>query len=175
MVRMTYEEARAVIQDGDIVFVHGSWRSMFSTAVMLATASPLSHVCIAFWVNVPHGRLLVCVEAQNRTRQRVIPLSLYANARFTVVAAPTDWSTVRARALCDVGKRRYGLLAAMYVGLREFVHRHTGYQLPQKNLTEEFCSAFVAKVYQLECMDGSPRTLYEHLLQLTQVRGLPEK
>jgi hypothetical protein len=170
MTRLTYEEARSVVKDGDIVFINGQWNDPIEAVVMFFTASMFSHVCIAFWATTPQGKLLLCVEAQGSTRRRIFPLSFYSDNLLTVVAAPRPWKTVEAFALSKVGKAEYGMVEAMYVGVREFILRHTGYKLPARFNNKEYCSTFVAAVYDLEVESGSPQTLYEHLLQQYSVR-----
>jgi hypothetical protein len=172
MARLAYEEARSVVKDGDIVFIHGEWHDPIQAVIMLFTASLFSHVCIAFWVNTPNGKRLMCVEAQGRSRRRIFPLSFYSDNYMTVVQAPKPWNTVKAHALSKVGKADYGMGEAIYVGLREWIIRHTGYKLPLRPKTKEYCSTFVAAVYELDVVDGSPQTLYEHLLLCTSVRGV---
>lgn len=170
MTRLTYDEARNVIQDGDIVFINGSWRDPISAAVMFFTASTYSHVCIAFWVPTAIGRLLMCVEAQGRTRRRIFPLSYYADQTFTVVAAPKSWDDVKHNALSKVGHADYGMIEAIYVGLREFVARTFGYSLPIRPHNKEYCSALVAAVYGLPDVHGSPQVLYDQLLTVSSTR-----
>lgn len=170
MTRLTYEEARNVIKDGDIVFIHGEWNDPIQAVVMFFTASLFSHVCIAFWANTPRGKILLCVEAQGKTRRRIFPLSFYSINDLTVIAAPKPWKTVESVALSKVGKAEYGMFEAMYVGVREFIIRHTGYKLPTRPNNKEYCSAFVASVYELDVQYGSPQTLYEHLVLHYNVR-----
>lgn len=170
MSRLTYDEARNVIQDGDIVFINGSWRDPVSAVVMFFTASTFSHVCIAFWVPTSHGRMLMCVEAQGRTRRRIFPLSYYADQMLTVVAAPKPWDDVKQHALSKVGRADYGMFEAIYVGLREFVAREFKYSLPIRPHNKEYCSALVAAVYELQDVHGSPQVLYDQLLTISSTR-----
>jgi Permuted papain-like amidase enzyme, YaeF/YiiX, C92 family len=170
VTRLTYEEARSVVKDGDIVFIHGQWNDPIQAVVMFFTASLFSHVCIAFWATTPQGKMLMCVEAQGKTRRRIFPLSFYSDNEMTVIVAPKPWKTVESFALSKVGKAEYGMLEAMYVGAREFVLRHTGYKLPVRYNNKEYCSTFVASVYGLDVESGSPQTLYEHLVPLYSVR-----
>jgi hypothetical protein len=172
MTRLTYEEARTVVKDGDIVFVHGQWNDPIQAVVMFFTASLFSHVCIAFWAKAPQGRILLCVEAQGKAKRRIFPLSLYSDNHLTVIAAPKPWKTVESFALSKVGKAEYGMVEAMYVGVREFIFRHTGYKMPVRFNSREYCSTFVAAVYDLDVESGSPQTLYEHLVHHYSVREL---
>ena len=167
MHTLSYEQARTVITDGDIVFIHGSWRDPLQAIIMLFTASPFSHVCVAFWVETGIGRRLMCVEAQAKARRRILTMGYYEDSEMTVLAAPLPWQDVRASALSRVGKAHYGLAEAMYVGICEFVKRRTGIKLPMRPVSREYCSTFVADMYQLPVRTGSPQALYEQLLTIT--------
>lgn len=170
MARLTYDEARTVVQDGDIVFIHGSWRDPISAVIMFITASLFSHVCIAFWISTPEGRMLMCVEAQGRTRRRIFPLSYYSDQMMTVIPAPKPWSVVKQHALSKVGHADYGMFEAIYVGIREFVARVTGYWLPARLHNKEYCSTLVASVYELQDIDGSPQALHDRLIATSSAR-----
>lgn len=161
--QLTYEEARDLIGDGDVVFIRGKWTNPISAAVMFFTGSPLSHVCIAFWVNTTFGKKLMCVEAQGRSKRRTFPLSFYGDHHIDVIRAPKPWNSVRANALSGVGRTEYGMGEAVYIGLTEFLHRHTGRRLPWRHIQREYCSSFVAAVYQLDFHGGSPQVLYDLL------------
>lgn len=163
MHNVPFHEARELIQDGDIVFIHGTWHDPIQAVIMLCTASEYSHTCIAFWVESKVGRHLMCVEAQSRSSRRVLPLSFYSDFHMTIVSAPLPWAEVRDRALADVGRASYSLFDAMYVGLYEVVRRLTGKSIPTLSNIREFCSTFVAAVYRLPNRHVSPQQLYEDL------------
>ena len=137
---------------------------------MFVTDSPFSHVCIAFWVDTPSGKRLMCVEAQERSRRRIFALSYYEGSEMTIIAAPKPWEDVRAAALMHVGQAQYGWLEAIYVGVRELIERKTRIKLPMRGFAREFCSAFVANIYQLDRRDVSPQALYEQLLGVSYIK-----
>lgn len=171
MHTLSYDQARSVIEDGDVVFIHGSWSDPIQAIIMLFTASPFSHVCIAFWTDIGPHRRLMCVEAQTKVKRRILSLGFYDNLNMTVVAAPLPWKQVQADALSQVGKVHYGLKEAMYTGIYEFVLRLTGIKLPMRPLTREYCSAMVADVYRMPNNCGSPQSLYEQLLTVSYCKG----
>lgn len=167
MSYLSYQEARPKIKDGDIVFVKGSWKRPIQALIMLFTASKYSHVCIAFRIQTGGVERVMCVEAQGKTRRRILNLSFYDDRQLTVLRAPKDWSEVQDAALAHIGKARYSMLAAAYVGVRELLHRSLNLRLPSLNLPHEICSEFVASVYGLEETEISPQVLYEELLKIT--------
>lgn len=170
MTKLSYEEARPLIQDGDVVFIHGSWRRPLQALVMLFTGSKFSHVCLAFRVTTGGTERLMCVEAQGKTKRRILNLSFYDDRHLTVLAAPREWSDIQDKALGRVGKASYSFLAAAYVGIREFLHRTLDVKLPSLDLPHEICSEFIAKVVGLPDTDISPQVLYEDLLSYTVER-----
>jgi hypothetical protein len=167
MYALCYEEARAIIADGDVVFIRGSWRSPIQALIMLFTASPYSHVCVAFWVDIGVEKRLMCIEAQTKARRRILALRCYDDLMMTVIAAPTPWNYVREDALSKVGKATYGLGEAIYIGVCELLFRLTKIRLPVKPPSREYCSTFVADLYQLPIKSGSPQALYEQLLAVS--------
>lgn len=160
-----YEDVRQVVRDGDIVFIHGSWNRPIQALIMFFTGSEFSHCAIAFWIDTPSGKRLMCVEAQGMSRRRILTLSYYDDAAMTIIPAPKPWTQVRHIALEEIGKKQYGMFEAIYVGIQEFIHRHTGRHLPRLNMKGEICSEFIAKVYDLEDRDVSPQKLYEQLIK----------
>lgn len=170
MTKLTYEEARPLIQDGDIVFIHGSWRKPIQALIMWVTGSTFSHVCLAFKVQTGGVERLMCVEAQGMTKRRILNLSFYDNRYVTVLAAPRDWSEIQDSALEKVGKAKYSMLTTVYVGVRELLHRLIDVKLPSLDLPHEICSEFIAKVVGLKDTDVSPQALYEDLLSYTVAR-----
>lgn len=169
MTSLSFSDATAKIEDGDIVFVHGSPHNTLQRLIMFLTGSTFSHCCIAFWVTIDDTRLIMCVEAQGYTKRRIVPLSLYQNSPLTVVAAPRAWDKVKDVALRDVGIAKYNTLRAIYIGLSEFVKRRFNKDLPAVERADEICSEFVGDVYGLH-ISGSPQVLYEALMLVTKER-----
>lgn len=152
------------------MFIHGSWRDPIQAIIMLFTASPFSHVCIAFWVEMGSRKRLMCVEAQTKAKRRILSLGYYDDLMMTVIAAPTPWEHVQTDALSAVGTVTYGLIEAICVGISEFIKRLTGIRMPVRDRDREYCSRFVADVYQLPNRTGSPQVLYEQLLAVSHVK-----
>lgn len=170
MAKMTYEEARDLIQDGDIVFIHGTWRKPLQALVMFFTHSKFSHVCMAFKVNTGVTERVMCVEAQGFTKRRILNLSYYGDREVTVLAAPVPWYQIEDRALAKVGIAQYSILGAIYVGIRDYVLKCANISLPTLDIPHEICSEFIAKMVGLEKTEISPQTLYEELLKQTEER-----
>lgn len=171
MEGLTYEQARDIIQDGDIVFLHGTHKSWVQNIIMAFTASTYTHVCIAFWITLGGEERLMCVEAQSNTARRILSMSFYEDRKFTVLASPNDWSMVREDVLARVGKVHYSITSAIYVGIREWLLRTCNISLPSLQLSNEICSEFVATVVGLEDVDISPQCLYEQLSTITYERN----
>lgn len=168
MYPLKYTEARPYIENGDIVFVHGSWKHPIQSLIMLFTASEFSHVCIAFKINTGTEERLMCVESQGNTRRRILNLSFYDDRTLTVVKAPKRWEDVQQVALERIGDEKYNFIAAAYIGIRELVSRAFNLHLPSLNLPHEICSEFVASVYGLEETEISPQLLYEELMKISE-------
>lgn len=170
MSGLSYEEARHLIQNGDVVFFHGSWRNPFQALVMAFTRSNFSHVCIAFRMNVGGVERVMCVEAQGRTRRRILSLSFYSNKKMVVVASPKKWEDIQHKTFERVGIAKYSMLSAVYVGIREYLLKTLNIKLPISDLPHEICSEFVANVLGMEDVEISPQLLYEELMKSTHER-----
>lgn len=171
MIALTYEQARNIIRDGDIIFIHGSWRQPLEALIMFFTRSKFSHCCIAFWVQTAGGTRLLCVEAQGGTSRRLLNFSFYADKMVTVIAAPCNWSTVECQALARVGQAPYGWFDAIYVGIREFALKYFNISLPMTQIRHEICSEFCASVYDIHPTEISPQLLYEELIKTSHERN----
>lgn len=163
---VNYTEAKQIIKDGDIVFVHGVPTDIVQALIMFFTGSRFSHCFIAFHVEICGTETVMCVEAQGHTRRRVIPFSLYDDHVFTIVAAPKHWNDVKDTALRDVGIAKYNMLRAIYIGIREYCIRRFQIELPPFPRTNEVCSDFCGDVYGIE-NQGSPQSLYNNLMDIT--------
>ena len=168
MFPLTYEEARPYIEDGDIVFIHGSWKRPVQALIMMFTASNFSHVCIAFKMRTGTEERLMCVESQGTTRRRIVNLSFYDKRMVTVIKAPKAWEEIQGPALERIGKAKYSMFAAAYIGTRELIYRAFNLRLPSLNLSHEICSEFVASVLGLEETEISPQVLYEELMKISE-------
>jgi len=166
---LTYEQARTVIQDGDIVFFHGfsSWKHPIETLIRFVTNSPFTHVNIAFWVDVAGKSRLMAVEAQGGTKRRIISMSHYADKPMTVVEGVKNWNLLADDALSRIELQRYSYFTAVYAGLRDFSVNVFGIKLPKMNHPGEICSEFCAKMQGLSETDLSPGALYDALMLIS--------
>ncbi len=117
---MNYEEARSLIQNGDLLsfMVGRKDRSFFHSLTQAVTRSPYYHSGIAVWMHTQGGqsRLFVC-EA-HRGGRRLVPLSMYSNTRFDVTECPVDFKLIEKSLIERVGNVPYGFLDYISVGLR---------------------------------------------------------
>jgi len=168
MKYFSYKELRDVVCDGDIVFVHGTWKSFISALIMWITNSRFSHVFICFkhQTETTNGTRWLLVEAQKGTKRRILNMSYYEGKTFSIIEAPHKWSLVEDIALEEVGKAKYGLSEAIYVGIMDLMWNVFKIKLPKFNLSTEICSEFVARVYDLPEKIVSPQKLWAQLLKL---------
>lgn len=170
MTPLSYDEARAVIQTGDVIFFYGKWSNPLQALIMAVTQSRFVHCAIAVWVTIEGEQRLMCVEAQGGNHRRIVNFSFYDDRQVVVLAAPTAWSGIKSKVLERVGKVSYGWFTAMYVGLRELLLRELNIKLPIFSLPSEICSQFCAKVYDITPSEISPSALYDAMRQITTVR-----
>lgn len=164
-----YTEAIKIIEDGDIIFIHGRPSDIIQAVIMFTTGSRFSHCMIAFHVSICEADTIMCVEAQGSTKRRIVPLSLYRDHLMTVVAAPERWEDVKHVALRDIGVAKYNLLRAIYIGISEYCERKWKFKLPALRRLNEVCSDFCGDVYEIK-ETGSPQVLYEQLMDITEER-----
>lgn len=160
----SYDEVRDVIQDGDIVFIKGSWRSIPQSLIMFFTKSDIYHVGVAFWMNTNSGRRLMLVEASGKSQRRIVNLGYYANYKMCVLSSPVKWEDIEDQAFMKIGYEKYGFIEAAYIGLRETMFRLFKLKLPATDLPFEVCSSFVAKLIGMGDYIISPQALYDRLL-----------
>lgn len=160
----TYDAARDVISDGDIVFIHGT-DTILRKIVTAVTDSEFPHVVIAFWAEIGGTRKLMCVEAIAGSKRRIVNLSYYSECHLTVIKAPAPWSSVMPFAFKRLGIAQYGWIGAFYIGLREVILRNTGILLKARNTPHEVCSEFIAQVYHIPDTCVSPQKLFEKLTE----------
>ena len=158
-----YKLGRNLIDDGDIVFVRNK-KTITARVIQFFTRSPYSHVGIAFWVEIEKQPRLMIVEAQGKTKRRILNMSFYSENQLDVIQAPKEWKFVYNKALEKLGKVDYGYFEAAYVGLREFLLQYFKITLPTKDLPGQICSEFVASVYDLKRVHISPALLAKELL-----------
>lgn len=161
---ISYEQARPLIADGDIIFFEGDRSKLAQAIIMFFTKSKVYHTGIAFWIGEGENRRCMLVEAHGQSKRRIVSLSLYEDCGMIVMPAPAPWTEVQGKAFSKVAKRKYGYLEAFYIGLRETLLKYFDIKIPAMDLPAEVCSEFVAKVYDMEPANISPQLLYEYLL-----------
>lgn len=167
-----YDQARDLIQDGDIVFI-ADHKGPVSAVIETLTKSMFSHCNIAFWVEIGGEKRLLCVEAQGGTKRRIVNLSYYQSngSKFLyVVTPPKAWKDVAGVALEKLGQADYSYLEALYVGFREFLLKYFNIKLKEVDLKGEICSEFIARVYELNNKVVSPQLLFEELMETQEIR-----
>lgn len=171
MKTYTYEEARDLIRDGDIVSVHRRRGSLnpFHLITNIVTNSPIYHSAVATWLKTEYGheRLFV-IEAASGGR-RLIPMSCYSLDDMDVIACPFDFSTVADDALAKVHMVPYGYIDLIVIGIKEL------FGLPAKDVVNaEVCSEFAAKTWKAGGVNIEDTVLSPAKLQkvLTEDLGL---
>lgn len=164
MLSLPYSEGRALIGNGDIVFVKGK-RNFLARLIRFATRSHYSHAGIAFWANIGGRDRLMIVEAQGGTRRRILNLSFYSGSELVIVKAPRAWEEYQEEAVERIGKVEYGWTDAIYVGIRELFLKYFHIKLPRANFGGEICSEFIAKMLNLPEKNVSPQLLMEQLIK----------
>src|SRR5271165_6371572 len=146
MNSLTYDQARTIIEDGDIVLFQGSLSIAHpvDAAIMLVTGSPFVHCNIAFWDDIAGQHMLMAVEAQGGTKRRILNESFYSSKKMVVIKGVKAWSDMAPDALSKVAEQKYSYITAVYAGLRDFLVRMFGWRLPKMNHPGEICSEFVA-------------------------------
>ena len=165
----SYVNVRDSIENGDIVFVHGDKNGFhpFRQLIMWATDSQFIHVGIAFTVCAAGENRVMLAEAQGGTRRRIVNLSFYENLPLTVVRTDKKWDEMGPRVLERFGQERYGWIAAIYAGLRDYLSREWNFHLKKRNLPHEICSEFVAKILEMDSDSITPQKLYENIVKAT--------
>lgn len=169
---MTYEQAREVIQDGDVVFFKDSysWLHPLKNAILFFTGSPFTHCNMAFWIEIAGQKRLMAVEAQGGTKRRVVNMSFYENRQIVVVKGVKPWSDVASDALSQLAKQHYSYGTAVYTGARDFFLHTFGIKLPKASDPGEICSEFCGRLSGLEDTDISPGDLYKALMLVSNER-----
>ena len=171
MLISTYDKARNQINNGDIIFVRKK-KTLVAKIIQFFTRSEYSHCAIAFWIEIAGVNRLMVVEAQGKTKRRILNLSFYKEFDLDVVKVPVPWDSYANEALSKIGVTKYGYISALYVGLREFLLKECNIKLPQKDVDsdDEICSEFIAKVLKLPETVVSPQGLWEELGKKVDIR-----
>lgn len=117
MVTLTYNDARALIEDGDLIATRKA-HNLFNLATKFFTHEPYTHNGIAVWVE---GGLWM--GEINGGKNHMIPLSQLADEDFDVFNPPEklDRAAIKKQVLEDMRvKVPYGYLATFITGFVEF-------------------------------------------------------
>lgn len=164
---MEYEEARPLIQSGDLVFF-GADTTLLGRFIKWWTKSEYTHAAIAVRmssVGCSDDRVLIIEE--HTGGQRIINLSagLPGRRSTVIIAAPVEWSLYGDKLLDSTGAVEYAYAALIQIGLRE------KFGLKLKDIKGEVCSEMVAQVLKFHGLaipttQISPGFLLELLLTL---------
>lgn len=139
----SYDEARELIKDGDILFLRCTKKSpIVSRIISYITKSPYHHVAIAFWLYSSSGdRRLFMMEASAGGR-RIAPLSLYKNRNFDIVRMKDKpkWDDIAAQVLEPVGSVPYSYVSLITMAAEEIFGKKS------KDYNGEVCSEAAAKI-----------------------------
>jgi hypothetical protein len=143
---ITYDNARELIQDGDIVSVlrPAEGASVVSWIITKVTKSPIYHTGVAVWMMSKTGeKRLFIVEAFDATR-RIVPVSVYDGYELHVLAKPDYvlFSLFSTDLVERVGKNEYSYVKAIASGFRQHLY------MPAVNNNGEFCSEMALKMWQ---------------------------
>lgn len=142
---MRYEDARPLIQTGDLIAVKRR-SGPLAVGTRLVTGSPYTHTGLALWVGnkcESGGRLLIAHSTAGGGN--LVPLSQEAEFDFDVFACPVDRAEVEdwIWQLLDV-RFNYGFSDLW----RIFLYLKLGIPLPQDD-KDLICSAMSAALYKL--------------------------
>jgi hypothetical protein len=163
---VTYEQARNLIQDGDLVFVKKG-KSIWSKLTQLVTKSDVYHCGIAFWVRDPVYKSRLFIVEAFRGGRRIVSLSSYAKHPIDIIGSPISWEKNCDEVLDNTGLVPYSIPEYVWIGLRELL------RIKRDDADDDYgevCSKMVAKYLvrggvMLET-DISPGKLEEKLLQM---------
>lgn len=171
MKAYTYEEARAHIKNGDIIYLWrpkfkewDGWRAAIFPLVEFFTGSPIYHCGIAVWMEEPDGtKRLMLVESNLQGGKKILSLGYYRKRKMEVHSLPANYSfdQMKETLMANIGKQPYSIWGFLAVGVREF------FGLKPKNYNGEICSELCAQAW----IDaGAP--LLETLVSPGRLHGL---
>lgn len=162
VAKLSYDEARSLIQDGDLLSFVPHSNNLLHRITQWVTKSSYYHSGVAVWMeSTGHIRRLFVCEA-HRSGRRLIPLSMYKGTKFDVTCCPIDWEFIEEGLLDNVGKIKYGFMDFVFVGVRDL------FGITLRDTDGEICSEMVQDAYNkagLRMPDYvlSPGELYEYL------------
>lgn len=164
----SYEEARAYIANGDVIFFTG-YPTLFAFFIRLLTRSEWYHVGIAFWLEMEGTRRLMILEA-NRKGRSIVPMSKYRGKKMMVCKTQTTWPQMLSGGAIDkVAGVEYGWLDIISLFVFEVILKKRPPDFPG-----EVCSEMVAKLLRrggipLTTMQ-SPGKLFKELARLNAIK-----
>lgn len=161
---ITYEQARNVISDGDIVFVNNG-KSIWSKLTQFVTSSETYHCGIAFWIRDSRYKSRLMIVEANAQGRRIVTLSSYRAHDLEILGSPVDWEMHCDDILDNTGVVPYSFVEYVWIGLRELFGINR-----RKDDFGEVCSKMIAEYckragYSL-VTDVSPGKLKTELLAL---------
>lgn len=143
-ITYSYDEARELIQDGDIIFLRANKKSpLLSRIISYITKSPYHHVAMAFWLYTDSGKekRLFMLEAYGIGR-RVTPLSLYIDRDFDIIRMKNTpkWAEIESLALEPVGRVPYSYMSLISMAIEEILGKKA------RDYNGEVCSEMSAKL-----------------------------
>lgn len=140
---ITYEQARNVISDGDIVFVNNG-TSIWSKLTQLVTGSETYHCGIAFWIRDARYKSRLMIVEANPSGRRIVSLSSYQAHDLEVLSSPVDWEMYCDPVLDNTGVIPYSIIEYVWIGLRELFNiyrRHDDFGEVCSKMIAEYCKA----------------------------------
>ena len=161
---ITYEQARNVISDGDIIFVNNG-KSIWSKLTQLVTSSETFHCGIAFWIRDSRYKSRLMIVEANAKGRRIVSLSSYSAHDLDILGSTVDWEMHCDPVLDNTGAIPYSFIEYVWIGLREvfgIVRRKDDFGEVCSKMVAEYCKA---AGYDL-VTDVSPGKLKTELLRL---------
>lgn len=165
-MNVSYEQARNVIQDGDLIFFKNG-TTIWSDMTQALTKSPIFHCGIAFWIRDPLYKSRLMVVEANVGGRRIVSLSSYQKHGMEVIASPADWVRHCDPILDNTGAVAYSKAEFVAIGLLE----KFGIRFGKNDPLGEVCSEMIAEYCKsagidLPTTDISPAKLHSTLLEL---------
>jgi len=170
---ITYQEAREVISNGDIIHVFipkkFALKSLLYSGIWFFTGSEIYHNGVALWMTSPSGeKRLMIVEANMFAGKRILPLSTYSSHRITVqlTSAKVLFTDMEPALMSRVNIQPYSLYNLVSIGLKEFFNTDIGRKGTGQVCSELCASALIAGGIQLPSIIVSPGKLFFELCRL---------
>jgi hypothetical protein len=148
-IKLTYDEARDQIKNGDIISFFMSHEDstlhrITTYTTMFFTGSKIYHTGVALWMTSETGiRRLMLVESVG-TNRRIVELSHFKDHKMEVHHRPdyVNAEKVEDYLLTNIGFEQYGFWNLIVIGLNEF------FGVQKKETDKQVCSEMAAKSWQ---------------------------